>query len=134
MAEREPRSDGPACALRLGTEIVWLLLFVACATYGLTLLLDSVHDVAPFLDALTTSLSLAAQWLLNTKKIETWYFWIAADLIYVPLYGVKHLWLTAAVYVVFLAMCLRGFAEWRGLATASPVRNESVQAKLDLAQ
>lgn len=95
------------------TELGALAALVVLVTWGLTVLLRSVNDVAPFWDALTTALSLAAQWLLNTKKLQNWYFWIAADLIYVPLYGVKHLWLTAVVYVVFLAMCFRGYGEWR---------------------
>jgi len=95
------------------TELIVLAVLVALATYGLTLLLESVNDVAPFWDALTTALSLAAQWLLNTKKIQNWYFWIAADVVYVPLYGVKHLWLTGLVYLVFLILCFRGIAEWR---------------------
>ena len=86
-----------------------LAALVVLATWGLTVLLRSVNDVAPFWDALTTALSLAAQWLLNTKKLQNWHFWIAADLVYIPLYGVKHLWLTALVYVVFLAMCFRGY-------------------------
>lgn len=115
-------------------EICWLLLLTTAATCGLTVLLDSVHDVAPFWDAFTTSLSLAAQWLLNTKKIQNWYFWIAADLIYVPLYGVKHLWLTAAVYAVFLVMCVRGFDQWRGLAKPRTVDGETVATMLELAQ
>lgn len=95
------------------TELIVLLALVALTTYGLTLLLQSVDDVAPFWDASTTALSLAAQWLLNTKKIQNWYFWIAADVVYVPLYGVKHLWLTGLVYLVFLILCFRGIAEWR---------------------
>lgn len=95
------------------TELGVLAVLVVLATWGLTVLLRSVNDVAPFWDALTTALSLAPQWLLNTKKLQNWYFWIAADLIYVPLYGVKHLWLTAVVYVVFLAMCFLGYSEWR---------------------
>jgi nicotinamide mononucleotide transporter len=94
-------------------ELGVLAALVVLATWGFTVLLRSVNDVAPFWDALTTALSLAAQWLLNTKKLQNWYFWIAADLIYIPLYGVKHLWLTAVVYVVFLAMCFRGYSEWR---------------------
>jgi len=96
-----------------GTELLVLVAAVAVVAVLLTALLRSVHDVAPFWDALTTSLSLAAQWLLNTKKVQNWHFWIAADLIYVPLYFVKDLWLTAIVYGVFLVMCMAGLRAWR---------------------
>jgi nicotinamide mononucleotide transporter len=71
------------------------------------------NDGAPFWDALTTALSLAAQWLLNTKKIQNWWFWIAADCIYIPLYVVKRLDLTALVYMLFLGLCITGLAAWR---------------------
>jgi nicotinamide mononucleotide transporter len=89
------------------------LLFTVLGTWGLTVLLRHVHDVAPFWDALTTSLSLAAQYLLNAKKVQTWWFWITADLVYVPLYAVKRLDLTAIVYVLFLAMAVMGLRSWR---------------------
>ena len=88
-------------------------VFVVCGTWGLTILLGAVHDIAPFWDALTTCLSLVAQALLNWKKLENWYFWIAADAIYVPLYVVKRLDLTAIVYVLFLSMCFLGLRQWR---------------------
>lgn len=89
------------------------LVFVATATWGLTVLLRAAHDVAPFWDGLTTAVSLAAQFLLNCKKIENWAFWILADLVYIPLYVVKRLELTAIVYVLFLGMCLLGVTAWR---------------------
>ncbi len=89
------------------------IAFAGLATWGLTAVLREAHDVAPFWDALTTSVSLAAQFLLNCKKIENWAFWIAADLVYVPLYLVKRLDLTALVYVLFLAMCFAGVRAWR---------------------
>lgn len=88
-------------------------VFAAGATWGLTILLDAAHDVAPFWDALTTAVSLAAQFLLNCKKIENWAFWIAADVVYIPLYAVKRLDLTAIVYVLFLALCVTGVRAWR---------------------
>jgi nicotinamide mononucleotide transporter len=96
----------------------WQLLaccavFAALATWGLTVLLDAAHDIAPFWDALTTAVSLAAQLLLNCKKIENWAFWIAADVVYIPLYVVKRLDLTAIVYVLFLALCVAGARAWR---------------------
>ncbi len=86
------------------------VFFVVTATWGLTILLGAAHDIAPFWDALTTALSLAAQFLLNCKRIENWGFWIAADVVYIPLYTVKRLDLTAIVYVLFLAMCFAGAA------------------------
>jgi nicotinamide mononucleotide transporter len=86
--------------------------FVVVATWGLTLLLGAAHDVAPFWDALTTAISLAAQYLLNAKKVETWLFWMAADVIYIPLYAVKRLDLTAVVYALFLGMTVLGLRAW----------------------
>ncbi|MFD4723630.1 nicotinamide riboside transporter PnuC [Streptomyces seoulensis] len=95
------------------TELCVLLALLVPVTWGLTLLLAHAHDSAPFWDALTTALSLAAQWLLNAKQIENWYFWIAADLVYIPLYFSKGLDLTGIVYVLFLAMCVAGWRSWR---------------------
>ncbi|MFD4539193.1 nicotinamide riboside transporter PnuC [Streptomyces bauhiniae] len=94
-------------------ELYVLLGLLVPVTWGLTVLLTRAHDSAPFWDALTTALSLAAQWLLNAKQIENWYFWIAADLVYIPLYFSKGLDLTGIVYVLFLAMCVVGWRSWR---------------------
>jgi nicotinamide mononucleotide transporter len=102
-------------------SLVLCLMFVVVATWGLTELLRAVSDGAPFWDAVTTSLSLAAQYLLNVKRTETWFFWIAADIIYIPLYATKRLELTAIVYVFFLLMCLRGLVEWQRTRRAEAV-------------
>jgi nicotinamide mononucleotide transporter len=98
---------------------------VVVATAGLTLVLRAADDTAPFWDALTTALSLAAQWLLNTKRVETWYFWIAADCIYIPLYAVKQLDLTAVVYALFLGLCVVGLRSW---VQALPAETEPARA------
>ncbi|WP_441248044.1 nicotinamide riboside transporter PnuC [Kitasatospora sp. McL0602] len=107
-----------------GRTLTALALLIVPVTWGLTVVLGRAHDSSPFWDALTTALSLAAQWLLNTKQYENWYFWIAADLVYIPLYFSKRLDLTGLVYVLFLALCLVGLRAWRrelsGRSAASP--------------
>ncbi|MCC7368623.1 MAG: nicotinamide mononucleotide transporter [Chloroflexi bacterium] len=76
------------------------------------ILLDSA---APALDAITTGISVVAQWLLMRRFVENWYAWIAADIIYVPMYVSRELPLTAVLYAVFLLVCLRGLVEWRAI-------------------
>jgi nicotinamide mononucleotide transporter len=83
------------------------------STIAVTRLLIYFNGAAPFWDATTTVLSLTAQYLLMRKVIENWYFWIAADIIYIPLYCSKRLYLTAFLYVIFLGMCVLGLIEWR---------------------
>ncbi|MFD0633455.1 nicotinamide riboside transporter PnuC [Catenulispora yoronensis] len=99
--------------------LVAVLIFIVPATWVLTVVLRQADDIAPFWDALTTALSLGAQWLLNLKLFENWYFWIAADVVYIPLYFVKSLYLTGIVYVIFLGLCVLGLRTWRR-QTAAP--------------
>lgn len=86
---------------------------VILGTAGLMLVLQAVSGSAPFLDALTTILSLAAQYLLNRKAIENWYVWISADVLYIYLYIARDLQLTAILYFIFLCLCLVGLWQWR---------------------
>ena len=82
-------------------------------TAGMAVFLASVHDSAPFLDALTTVLSLIAEYMLARKLLENWGVWITADVIYIGLYSYRSLYLTAILYALFLTMCIVGFVGWR---------------------
>ncbi|MGN6644381.1 MAG: nicotinamide riboside transporter PnuC, partial [Verrucomicrobiota bacterium] len=85
---------------------------IPLCTWGVHEILVKVNGAAPFWDALTTVLSLAAQYLLCRKRFENWWFWIAADVIYIPLYFSRDLPLTGVLYAAFLSMCLIGVREW----------------------
>ena len=93
-------------------EWLTLALLIPLGTWGFREILLVVNGAAPFWDSLTTVLSLAAQYLLCRKRFENWFLWIAADVIYVPLYLSRQLPLTAVLYAVFLGMCLIGVREW----------------------
>jgi nicotinamide mononucleotide transporter len=106
------------------TRDQWLVLGLVgvVATVGLTVLLDTVTDsTVPLPDAATTVLSLLATWGQARKKLESWWLWITADVIYVPLYAYKDLWLTAALYLGFLALCVFGLRTWRAAYATTPL-------------
>jgi nicotinamide mononucleotide transporter len=77
------------------------------------LLVNHTNSTVAGWDALTTTMSLAAQIMLSRKWIGNWFVWIAADVIYVVLYAAKDLWLTSVLYAVFLGLCLVGLRQWR---------------------
>ena len=82
------------------------------ATAAFTPYLRSVGDASPLLDALTTVLSVEAQYLMTRKVIEHWLIWMAADVIYIWLYAERGLYLTSLLYVAFFAMCVVGWRDW----------------------
>ncbi|MEQ1822573.1 MAG: nicotinamide riboside transporter PnuC [Fimbriimonadaceae bacterium] len=90
-------------------------LIAIVSTILMTKYLASIGDAAPFLDALTTVTSLVAQYLLTRKYIENWIVWILVDVIYVPLYLWKGLYLTGVLYAIFTIIAYLGLMEWNRL-------------------
>ncbi|WP_439423068.1 nicotinamide riboside transporter PnuC [Saccharothrix sp. HUAS TT10] len=91
----------------------WLLAAGVVGTLVLVWVLTTFSDsTVPWADSTTTALSLLATWGQTRKKVECWWLWIAADVIYVPLYAYKDLWLTAILYVGFMALCVLGLRNW----------------------
>ncbi|MEV0412169.1 nicotinamide riboside transporter PnuC [Streptomyces sp. NPDC050448] len=114
-----------ALPVRRTTRTEWAVLAAAGAVgvLGLTLLLGRFSDsTVPFWDALTTGLSLMATYGQCRKLVESWWLWIAADLVYIPLYAYKGLYLTSALYAGFLALCVVGLLGWRRTLPARGAR------------
>ena len=99
----------------------WLIPATAVAAVALYFFLKHFTDsTVPAWDGLTTALSLAATYGQCKKYVESWWLWILVDLIYVPLYIVKHLWLTSGLYFIFMLLCIVGLRAWsRTLRTDS---------------
>ncbi|GGN40898.1 membrane protein [Actinoplanes campanulatus] len=112
-----------ALEVRSTTRPEWTGLIVAgvLLTAGLWLFLDRLTgSTVPLADGLTTALSLLATYGQTRKLVESWWIWIAADLIYIPLYVYKDLRLTAILYVAFLLLCVLGLRSWRVALRARP--------------
>lgn len=88
-----------------------------------------MNSVVPWPDAFILAASLLAIWGQAKKILEQWWVWIVVDIISIPLYSVKGLWLTALLYTGFLALCFYGLARWSRQynAQATP---DAVEAQL----
>jgi nicotinamide mononucleotide transporter len=73
---------------------------------------------APFVDATTAGLSVAAQVLQSLRRIESWALWIAVDMIAIGLFAWRGLFVTSALYGLFLLLATIGLLEWRTRARA----------------
>lgn len=86
----------------------------AVGTVGVALLLHSQTDsTVPWPDAFILAASLFATWGQARKIVEQWWVWILVDLVSIPLYVHKGLWLTAILYTGFLCLCVDGLRRWR---------------------
>lgn len=72
----------------------------------------------PVWDASVLVLSLVATWAQAEKLVESWWLWIAVDVISVPLYVSRGLYPTALLYALFLGLCVLGLREWQRLLVA----------------
>ena len=79
----------------------------------LAMILRRTDAALPFTDALLTTTSLIAQWMMTRKILENWILWIAVDIAYVPMFISQGLYATALLYATFLVLAVRGFVEWR---------------------
>jgi nicotinamide mononucleotide transporter len=64
------------------------------------------------LDALTSTLSIFGMLLLSKSKIEAWFFWILADMIYIYFFFLNQLYLSSILYFIFLILATYGYFNW----------------------
>jgi nicotinamide mononucleotide transporter len=91
---------------------LWMIGIISTFSIGMFFKYNSDASL-PLIDALTTSMSLIAQWMVARKKIENWIIWIAADIIYIFMYVYKHLYLTSILYFIFIILAVIGWVHWR---------------------
>lgn len=91
-------------------SLVALLIFTLLLG---TFLYKGTDASFPYLDSFCTACSLVAQLFLARKIIENWLIWIFVDIIYVGVYLVKDLHLTAGMYALYVLIAAMGYINWK---------------------
>ncbi len=100
---------------RTGKSLWFKILVTEIALFiSLYFILKNLTDSdVPVLDALTTSASIIATWMLARKLLENWIVWIVTDFICIFLYIQKGLLPTTLLFSVYTIMAFVGYFEWR---------------------
>ncbi len=95
---------------RTGTLLVAL---VPVSTLVIYWILTRFTDASsPWLDAGTTAMSLAAQWMMTRKLLENWQVWCVVNVVYVGMYLSQGLAPSAALYAVYFGLAVSGHFAW----------------------
>lgn len=94
-------------------HVIYIASSLMAFTFVYLLLIRFTDSNVPILDAITTSLAVTAMYLMALKKIEHWLFWIACDLISIPLYIYKGLPFSSFQFLIFTYIAILGWISWR---------------------
>lgn len=100
---------------RLTSRMGGILLIVSILLFVLIwfILNNYTDSPVPMADALATSLSIVATWMLARKILEHWLVWVFVDTFSIGLFWYKDLHPTVILFVVYTVMAVIGYVEWK---------------------
>jgi len=97
------------------TKLRYLLVASSLVLYVVILFIlkNFTDSDVPYMDSLTTALSIVATWMLAKKYIGHWLIWIFVDAVSAGLYVYKGLWPTVILFLIYTFMAIYGYFEWK---------------------
>lgn len=106
-------SDSPITRLGPRALLGWLTA-AALGAAGLGGVMNAITNAdRPFFDAAATALSLVAQYLQARKVLDSWWLFIAGNVVFIVRYAQKGLSLTIVLYVLSSVLAAMGWLAWR---------------------
>lgn len=92
----------------------WILAGITLFFFVLMGVLSDFYtnDKMPYLDALLTSMSFTAQWMMNNKLIECWPLWIVIDILYAGMHYKMKTYPSFILYVSYIVTASAAYYMW----------------------
>ena len=127
------RGDGPGTALPVsrwsaGRHATGFGIVLVATLVNGWLLARAAGGWVPYVDAFVAWASVLATWLVARKVLENWLYWIVVDTVAAVLYWSQGFHATAALFVLYVVIAVRGYFAWRAdlargtAATPGPAR------------
>lgn len=94
-------------------QLIFFGLFYIVLFSALTFLKTQFPGAIPWADAFASGTAYVGMWLMEKKKVESWYWWIATNIASIPLYFVKGYRITSGFYFILLVLAVFGLIEWQ---------------------
>lgn len=109
--------DTPTILKRFPVNKIWILIvIISVLSFILSLVaIRFLESAIPIPEAISTSLSLVAMYLLSKKYLEHWLIWIVVDLFYLVYNIVLGLYPTFFLYLVYTIVAVMGYFKWKQL-------------------
>ena len=123
--KNQDQESGAVNVRHLTGRMALILLAVAAVLIPLfawILGLPAIGDSQPWLDSVTTVISILAMFLMVRAIAEQWYIWIVLDAVQTvkwliaTIRGEAHAALMLVMFAFFLANAIYGLIQWNGLA------------------
>lgn len=100
--------------MRVEQKMVLVYLLVALIGYGGAVLIGRIlSGVLTWTDSVILAGTILAQFLLDNKKLETWFVWALVNVFAIYTYTTSGLPLVAFQYVFFLMNTIYGYITWK---------------------
>jgi len=90
-----------------------IIFFVLCWLCLYLILRYWTDSTVPMADAFASATAYTGMLLMTRKKLENWLWWALTNFAAIPLYFIKGYPFTSFQYLVFLALSVLGYLEWR---------------------
>ena len=98
-----------------------LIATTAALSVGLWWLLGWLGESQyPWLDGISSALTIVAMWMLAQKYLEQWLLWIVVNIVSTILYFWKGLYPTGVLFIVYVIVAVLGYLRWRKDMTNNP--------------
>jgi nicotinamide mononucleotide transporter len=77
--------------------------------------MSSIGASFPYLDAFVSLLAVVATIMVAYKVFENWYYWLLVDSLSIYLFWQKQMYMTAALFVLYIALIFTGIQNWKKL-------------------
>jgi len=94
-------------------DLLTIIEFGIITFFGFHLFIGAFNGHFTTLDSITTILSFVGMFLLGRGKLESWIFWMIADVIYIYFFFLSKLYLSSGLYFIFLILAIYGYFNWK---------------------